>query len=169
MFKIHYGTCVKCNQSNVIIPVKSGLCIKCNYERKQDNKANVNSNDKTRGEKILRNVRNNVSYMQKKATGEKEIFKEISETQEHKCYVCGKQLGELTVSNFAHILPKALNKYPLFKLNIDNIKLFCHDSYSSCHHRFDKMPRSTLTEPMWNKVFELEEKLKEEYKLLKIK
>ena len=104
----------------------------------------------------------------RKRTGEAEVFEEIWNALEEKiCFVCGRQIGEPSASNFAHILPKALNKYPLFKLNPDNIKLFCHDSYSSCHHRFDKEPRSTLKEPMWKKVFELEEKLKEEYKTLK--
>lgn len=104
----------------------------------------------------------------RKRTGEAEVFEEIWNALEEKtCYVCGRRINEPTPSNFAHILPKALNKYPLFKLNPDNIKLFCHDSYSSCHHRFDKEPRSTLKEPMWKKVFELEEQLKEEYKLLK--
>lgn len=165
MFKIHYGTCIKCNQSNVIIPVKSGLCQKCNYEKKQEVKKHNSNKSNNRDVKSKRN--STIPNVFNKKTGEKEIFKIISETQEHKCFVCGKQLGELTVSNFAHILPKALNKYPLFKLNIDNIFLFCHDSYSSCHHRFDKMPRSTLTEPMWNKVFELEKQLKEEYIKLK--
>lgn len=171
MFKIHYGTCIKCNQSNVIIPVKSGLCRKCNYEKKQESKLNARTkysfikDDKP---SVLVEKRRLFSISErKKATGEKEIFKEIAETQEHSCFVCGRTIGELTVSNFAHILPKALNKYPLFKLNIDNIKLFCHDSYSSCHHRFDKEPRSSLTEPMWQKVFELEKQLKEEYIIFK--
>ncbi len=107
----------------------------------------------------------------RKRTGEKEVFESIWEQatkdSQATCFVCNKNIMEPTPSNFAHILPKALNKYPLFKLNPDNIKLFCHDSYSSCHHRFDKEPRSTLKEPMWKKVFELEEQLKEEYKNLK--
>ena len=106
----------------------------------------------------------------RKRTGEAEIFEEIwSSLEEKVCFVCGRQIGDPSASNFAHILPKALNKYPLFKLNPNNIKLFCHDSYSSCHHRFDKEPRSTLKEPMWHKVFALEEELKQEYKLLKSK
>jgi hypothetical protein len=106
----------------------------------------------------------------RKRTGEAEVFEQIWSALEEKiCFVCGRQIGEPSASNFAHIIPKALNKYPLFKLNPNNIKLFCHDSYSSCHHRFDKEPRSTLKEPMWQKVFALEEELKEEYKLLKSK
>ncbi len=107
----------------------------------------------------------------RKRTGETEVFKiiweEATKDSQATCFVCGKNIMEPAASNFAHILPKALNKYPLFKLNPDNIKLFCHDSYSSCHHRFDKEPRSKLKEPMWKKVFELEEQLKEEYKNLK--
>lgn len=165
MFKPHYGTCSNCHKTDQLICVKAGYCQKCNYEKKQEDK----KLRRTSGTSKNRIPIQSNFFKTKGSTGEKETFRKVAETQEHKCYVCGKQLGELTVSNFAHILPKALNKYPLFKLNIDNIFLFCHDSYGSCHHRFDKMPRSTLTEPMWNKVFELEEKLKEEYKLLKIK
>lgn len=197
MFKPHYGSCKECQRTNVIIPVKSGLCQYCNYERKQNNKkptrngnglssnTNKGGNDGThfyneRGEEVIgthisspmvrRAIKKKSIQYRRKRTGEAEVFEEIWSAMEEKiCFVCGRQIGEPSASNFAHILPKALNKYPLFKLNPNNIKLFCHDSYSSCHHRFDKEPRSTLKEPMWQKVFALEEELKQEYKILKSK
>jgi hypothetical protein len=40
----------------------------------------------------------------------------------------------------------------------------CHDTESSCHDVWDKQPRSNIkNNPMWEKMFELESKLKEEY------
>lgn len=196
MFKPHISTCVGCNQKKLVV-VKKMLCDKCNYERKQRTKnitrngngvsSSINSGGNVgtqfyneRGEEInpshitssmVRNaIKKKPIQYRRKRTGEAEVFEEIWSALEEKiCFVCGRQIGEPSASNFAHILPKALNKYPLFKLNPNNIKLFCHDSYSSCHHRFDKEPRSTLKEPMWQKVFTLEEELKEEYKLLKSK
>lgn len=142
-------------------PGHSGLCL-YNEKGEEINPSHI-------PQKMVRKpIKKKPIQYRRKRTGEAEVFEEIWNALEEKtCYVCGRQINEPTASNFAHILPKALNKYPLFKLNPDNIKLFCHDSYSSCHHRFDKEPRSTLKEPMWKKVFELEEKLKEEYKLLK--
>lgn len=104
----------------------------------------------------------------RKRTGEKEVFESIWNALEEKtCFVCGRQIGEPSASNFGHCIPKALNKYPLFKLNPENIKLLCHDSYNSCHHRWDHTPRSSLKESMWKKMFDLEKKLIEDYKNLK--
>lgn len=180
MFKPFIGACNNCTRTETWIVIKKGLCQYCNHEKKQKQKC---SKAVSENESINRKFHNGTSQSihipskQKgskiqsirKGTGEAAVFKKIAEENEPKCFVCGRYIGELTASNFAHILPKALNKYPLFKLNQNNIKLFCHDSYSSCHHRFDKEPRSTLKEPMWHKVFALEEELKQEYKLLKQK
>ena len=194
MFKPFIGDCInpECERTGVPIPVRSGICDKCNYEKKQRAKQSNNgasssiNSDRTsgvclyneKGEEVApssssqimvrKTIKKKPIQYRRKRTGEAEVFEEIWNALEEKtCFVCGRQINEPTASNFAHILPKSLNKYPLFKLNPENIKLFCHDSYYSCHHRFDKEPRSTLKEPMWKKVFELEEKLKEKYKLLK--
>lgn len=185
-----------CNRKDVIIPVKSGLCQYCNHEKKQRNKNTTISGKSEQGWETFQGLfrkeidksfegdggglpqvrkvskssppkaRKSIQY-RKENTGESEVFKTIWETSEHKCFVCGKAIMEPTASNFAHVIPKALNRYPLFKLHAPNIKLLCHDFYGSCHNRWDKEPRSTLTEPMWKKLFELEEQLKEEYKSLK--
>lgn len=149
MFKPHYGICVTCKKEG-IIAVKKGYCQRCNHEQKQAKK-------KQSGKPSA-----NYYYL-RKPTGEAELFKEIANEREHKCFMCDKKLHELTPSNFMHVLPKALNKYPKMKLYKPNIVLGCHDSYSSCHNRFDKEPRSSLIEPMWQKLFDLESELKTIY------
>lgn len=132
------------------------LCAKCNHEQKQAKK-------KSAGKKPSKSFQ---SYSFKEPTGEAQVFEKISEERPWICYVCEKQLYELTASNFLHVLPKALNKFPKMKTYDKNIVLGCHDSESSCHHRWDKSPRSSLTEPMWDKMKALEQELKNEYKQL---
>lgn len=102
----------------------------------------------------------------KKGTGEAEIFAEIAEEREWKCFVSDKNLMELTATQFMHVLPKALNKYPLFKLYKKNIQLAADE----IHYAWDFKPRSELRkDPRFDKLFALEEELKQEYKLLKSK
>lgn len=157
MFKPHYGTCLypNCNKTKAFIVVKAGWCQECNYKHKQQKK-----------KEFSKPPINKYSYVKPK-TGEADLFYTIWTESNQRCFVCNKPIIYPIASNFMHVLPKALNKYPLFKLFKKNIVLGCHDGESSCHFRFDKAPRSTLTEPMWQKVFKLEAELKEEYKSFK--
>lgn len=147
MFKPHYGYCKFCEQDNQLIVVKAGYCQKCNYDQKQAKK-------KAAGKK------SGPYRFVKKATGEAEVFEEIAEEREWRCYVTGEPLRHLTPTSFMHVLSKALNKFPLFKLHKPNIQLVKDD----IHFRWDHTPRSELTEPYWEKLFKLEEELKNEYK-----
>lgn len=106
--------------------------------------------------------RTRIKYKPKK-TGQTEIFEEIAAEREWKCFVTGEPLRELTATQFSHVLPKALNKYPLYKLNKDNIVLLCN----WVHHAWDFMPRSELKKnKLFDKLFKLEAELKEKYKQL---
>lgn len=99
-----------------------------------------------------------------KATGEKEVFEEIAIEMEWTDFVTGEKLWQLTPTQFIHVLPKALNKYPLFKLYKKNIVLGSNET----HFKWDKVPRSELRkDPQFDKLFELEAELKEEYAELK--
>lgn len=192
MFKPHFSTCI-CHNEYRLIVVKKGYCAEGNYERKQKNKTNISKrnceiNDKKGSVKNItenknsgvsgRNYRDGIfdkrrSQIQKtrkpilkpkKGTGEKEVFEEIAEEREWVCFVTGATLYELTATQFAHVLPKALNRYPLFKLYKPNIVLLSNEA----HYSWDFVPRSELRKDRrFDKLFELEEKLKEEYKLLK--
>jgi hypothetical protein len=97
----------------------------------------------------------------KKPTGEKELFETIWEQRGPYSEISGQYLGEFNVCYFMHILPKAKNKYPHFKLNPDNIVLGTLQE----HFNFDNA-RHKCTGPEWQKIFDKEAELKEEYKFL---
>lgn len=144
-FKPHYNICVGCGKPTLVV-VKTMLCSRCNYEKKKSKK------------KITKSKK--VAY---KATGEYEVFKRIGASREHKCFICEKPLHVLTVSNFMHVLPK--KQYEKFRLEEKNIVIGCHDFQSSCHDVWDKQPRSKIADdPKWQKMFKLEEELKNQYK-----
>jgi hypothetical protein len=97
----------------------------------------------------------------KKPTGEKEIFTSIAESREWKCFVTGEPLHELKSTQFAHVLPKAENRYPKFKLYEKNIVLL--SDYA--HYLWDFGARSELKkDKRFERLFKLEAELLEEYK-----
>lgn len=153
MFKPHFGTCLHpgCKSpNNARIVVKKGWCDRCNYEQKQSKK-------KAAGKKTGK-----YTY-KREATGEAELFEEIASEREWICFVTGQPLRELTPTSFMHVLPKALNKYPKFKLHKPNIQLVADE----IHYKWDHTPRSECRkDPRFDKLFKLEEELKTEYKKL---
>jgi len=93
-------------------------------------------------------------------SGEKEIFADIAEKREWFCFVTDEKLWELTPTQFMHVLPKALNKYPKYKHYEPNIVLVTNE----VHYKWDFTPRSELRkDPRFDKLFELEEHLKSIY------
>lgn len=150
MYRPTYGDCRNCIRKNVILPVKSGLCQWCNEEQKKAKKSAAG--------------KNTTPYKYKRTpTGEKDVFNDISEERPWVCFVTGVRLPYLTATSFLHVLPKAQNKFPLFKLNPKNIVL----GTDEIHDRWDKAPRSSLIEPYWQKMFDLEAELLKEYSVLK--
>lgn len=106
--------------------------------------------------------RTSLKYKRKR-TGEGELFMDIATERPWVCFVTGETLYQLVATSFLHVLPKALNKYPKFKLFPKNIVLATND----VHFKWDKSPRSELKkDPRFDKLFDLEEELKEEYKQL---
>lgn len=159
-FKVHYGTCsnIYCNETNPLIVVKNGLCQRCNYNKKQAEK-------KKSGKKIEK-----YNYV-REATGEGELFEEIMKgfgDEPVKCFVCGRRITLLMPHNFAHVLPKG--KYSSFRLYKPNIVILCHlivadETGQGCHHAWDFRPRSEIKDKQkWQKMFELEEELKNKHK-----
>lgn len=106
-----------------------------------------------------------------KVTGEKDVFESVldnlSDLEETKCFVCGIRVAVVTHNNFAHVLAKG--KYPKFRLNPANVVILCHrmianENGNGCHNLYDTSPHSKLKGEGWEKLFELREQLKEEYK-----
>ena len=150
MFKPHTNICSQCGDEALVV-VKKLLCARCNHKNKEAKKKA--SGKKTGGYKFV-----------KKATGEKNLFEDIAAEREWVDYVTGEPLRQLTPTQFLHVLPKALNKYPLFKLYKKNIVLGSDET----HFKWDKAPRSELRkDPQFDKLFALEEELIEEYRNLK--
>jgi len=95
----------------------------------------------------------------KKTTGEAVMFQAIWNTRPHVSFLTGEKLGNDAYPwMFAHVLPK--KKYPEFRLKYENIVLLTWEQ----HDRWDKAPRYSLTEPFWQKMFELEAQLIEQFK-----
>ena len=84
--------------------------------------------------------------------------------KEHKSFINDEPIYVFDVRNFAHVLAKGLNKFYKFKLYKKCVVLITEEQ----HYQWDNGLRSELKLlPEWNKMFELETELKEEYKLLK--
>lgn len=153
MFRPHYGICI-CHKQHRMLVVKAGFCAEGNFEQKQAKK-------KASGKKASKSF---ASYSYKEPTGEASMFEEIAEEREWICYVTGVTLFELKPSQFLHVLPKALNKFPLYKLYKENIVL----GTDEIHFLWDKTPRSELKKDhRFDKLFELEAKLKAQYPEIK--
>lgn len=101
----------------------------------------------------------------KKPTGEKQVFTSIAESREWKCFVTGEILHALKPTQFAHVISKAENKYPKYKLNPDNIVLLS----DWAHYQWDFGVRSELKkDKRFDKLFTLEQELLNEYKSVTI-
>lgn len=94
----------------------------------------------------------------RKPTGEKQVFKTIWDESPHASQIGGVDIIDPTPTNFLHVLPKAKNKYPKFKLNPQNIILGTVYEHYVWDHK-----RSLATGPEWKFMFELEESLKKQY------
>lgn len=97
-------------------------------------------------------------------TGERKIFEQIWNERKRESFISKTPLGKFAYPYmFLHVLAKAKNKYPKFKLYKKNIVLGTWEE----HHKWDKGSREELKkDPNWKKMFELEEELKQEYKNL---
>lgn len=137
-------------QVPIVKKLSSGnYCKNCNDKRLGDSRE---AQGKTR------------SWKHKKPTGEILLFESIWNTRRHESFLNKEPLGDsLDVKFFAHVLPKAQNKYPKFKLYDKNIVLLTWDQ----HHFWDNGIRSDLMKlPEWSKLFDLEAELKKEYEML---
>ncbi len=98
----------------------------------------------------------------RKPTGEKQIFLEIWNERPHASQISNDPISHPTPSNFLHVLPKALNKYPKLKLDKQNIVLATEQE----HHFWDNQRYLIKNDPQWSFMFELEETLKQKHKIL---
>lgn len=95
----------------------------------------------------------------RKATGELNMFREIWEEREHRCWITGNVINEPSPQCFAHILGKG--GYPKYRLNKDNILLM--DPH--IHHLQHSLGKSVLIEryPKFLEFFEQQDQMKSKY------
>jgi hypothetical protein len=109
-------------------------------------------------EKVIKEKK--VYKFKKKPTGEKEVFESIWKERPHKSQIGGEKIEEGTPSNFLHVIPKAKNKYPEYKLLKQNIVIGTWKE----HHLWDNDRGKIKDDPKWKFMFELEKQLLEMYK-----
>lgn len=95
--------------------------------------------------------------VQKLPKGELQVFIEIWNERPHISEVSGIALKAFNVCNFSHILTKGA--YPGFRLKKENIVLKTFDEHQMWEFQAHKLKEL----PEWKWVFELKQKLKEEY------
>lgn len=96
----------------------------------------------------------------KKISGQKELFEEIWNTTPHVCWITGDRLPEPAKADyFFHVLPKG--GFPKYKFNPENLILTRSDYHRDWHSK----GRSELLkkDPRWQRVFDLYDRLQEEY------
>ena len=135
----------------------------CGYHYASEQRKKSAEKNKDKPKKVYKQLKRTPLTYKRKVTGEGELMRGMWDSMdEHKSFINGERIHEFNVGNFAHVLPKAQNRYPKFKLYEDNIKLLTFEQ----HFLWDKSSREDLRKlPEWDKMFKLEAELIEEYKL----
>lgn len=135
----------------------------CGYHYTVEQRKKSAEKNKDKPKKVYKQLKRTPLSYKRKPTGELELFKIMWENmKEHKSFINGEPIYTFNVRNFAHVLAKAKNKFPKFKLYEDCIKLLTFDQ----HDKWDNGSREDLRKlPEWDKMFKLEAELIEEYKL----
>jgi DNA-directed RNA polymerase subunit RPC12/RpoP len=141
------GKCSECGYEGWLPKPSLMLCHKCNQKRLSKNR------------------------VPKEPTGEKVMFEMIWNEREHKSFLTEQSLEgyfghESWFALFAHVLSKAQNKYPKFKLYKKNIVLLTPFEHHLLDHGTEKQREDYAKEYNcdWNKIYKLKEELKNEYK-----
>lgn len=95
----------------------------------------------------------------KKPTGELGVFELIWADRPHKSHFSGAPIAEFQPVHFMHILSKAKNQYPHFKLYPPNIVLGTEEE----HYVHHNVARSEWPEDFRKEIERLETELKIEY------
>ena len=91
------------------------------------------------------------------ATGELIFNKNLWIERKHLCVICGVYLPVFHPIHFSHTLAKG--PYPRFRLNSENIEIFC----SFCHYTWEFERNKIKDDPKWKWLFDKQIELKCEY------
>ncbi len=134
----------------------------CGYHYASEQRKKSAEKNKDKPKKVNKPLQRTPLSYKREPTGELPLMQSMWENmKEHKSFINGEPIHVFNVRNFAHVLPKAQNRYPKFKLYEDNIKLLTYEQ----HDMWDNGSREDLRKlPEWDKMFKLEAELIEEYK-----
>ena len=157
------GICSLCTDGKVKRLAKKHPAL-CGYHYASENTKKNTEKNKDKPKKIYTPLKRTPLTYKREPTGELQIMRGMWDSmKEHKSFINGEPIYEFNVRNFAHVLAKGKNKFPKFKLNPNCIRLLTFKQ----HDMWDNGLRSELKQlPEWNKMFELEDELKEQYKKL---
>lgn len=97
-----------------------------------------------------------------KPTGEGDLFKKLFEERPHISFITGDPIYNIDHNNCAHVLPKAKNRYPEFKLYEKNIVFLSRDE----HFVYDNMAPSDLKNlPEFDNLLKLRAELLKEHRV----
>jgi len=135
----------------------------CGYHYAGEQRKKSAEKNKDKPKKVQKPLKRTALTYKREPTGELPLMQSMWDNmKEHKSFVSGEKIHVFNVRNFAHVLPKAQNRYPKFKLYPDNIVLLTYEE----HFLWDNGSREDLRKlPEWDKMFKLEAELIEEYKL----
>lgn len=114
-----------------------------------------------------RNQRKNyVPKAEKNEITEIDVFNEILEERPHICFVTGKPIYNPTPTNFLHILRKAKNGWPHFKLYKKNIVLGLDEVHDLLDKGTEAQRQKYGYAEGWERLYKLRDELILEYKEL---
>ena len=99
-------------------------------------------------------------------TKEMQMFVDIWQNGPHVSLISGLPISYMNPKNFAHILPKGLNKYPHYKLNPENIALLTdeeHDVFDNGDITDREKYKRRYPQTNWDKLYKLKDRLTKEY------
>jgi hypothetical protein len=135
----------------------------CGYHYTDEQRKKSAEKNKNKPKKAPKALKRTALTYKRKPTGELEIFQEIWNERPHESFINRESISYFDVSLFAHVLAKAQNRFPHFKLYKKCIVLITREQ----HYQWDNGIREDLEKlPEWDKMFKLEAELKEEYALL---
>lgn len=147
-----------CSQDGCTYPVFAKKLCKSHQHLRTDKKATQPKTKKT------------TKKPQYKASSERTLFDSIWSTRNRVSFVSGKNLEKynalgLYLNMFAHVLSKAQNKYPKFKLYDRNIVLLTPDEHYLLDFGTEDQREKYARENncSWQELYNLRDYLKEEY------
>ena len=134
--KREYGYCRNCSNKSIIVNKRHYLCQDCNWKRlhpgEEVRKYPLTPKECYPPPKKKRYSETFPYDMRWGFKTEREMFEWISKNREPVSFFSGDKI-DFRAFNFLHVLPKAINQYPHFRLNPDNIVLGTLDE----HHTID--------------------------------